>query len=108
MARLLERHFGVGDRIIVLPRKQASNCPLIMAQHVILRFTKHKAGPAGALEAHHERTKEKYASNLDIDTAKSTDNFHGKETREREYLFCCGAHGRKNAAPSSVFYPYYR
>lgn len=76
MARLLERHFGVGDRIIVSPRKQASNCPLIMAQHAILRFTKHKAGPAGALEAHHERTKEKYASNPDIDTAKSTDNFH--------------------------------
>jgi len=30
----------------------------------------------GALEAHHERTKEKYASNPDIDTAKSNRNFH--------------------------------
>ena len=32
------------------------------APHAILRFAKHKAGPAGALEAHHERTKEQYAS----------------------------------------------
>ena len=46
------------------------------AQHAILRFAKHKAGPAGALEAHHERTKEKYASNPDIDMSKSKDNFH--------------------------------
>ena len=47
-----------------------------MAQHAILRFTKHKAGPAGALEAHHERKKEKYASNPDIDVSRSKDNFH--------------------------------
>ena len=46
------------------------------AQHAILRFVKHKAGPAGALEAHHERTKERYASNPDIDISKSKDNFH--------------------------------
>ena len=46
------------------------------AQHAILRFAKHKAGPAGALEAHHERTKEQYASNPDIDTSRSRDNFH--------------------------------
>lgn len=46
------------------------------AQHAILRFAKHKAGPAGALEAHHERTKEQYASNLDIDKSRSKDNFH--------------------------------
>ena len=46
------------------------------AQHAILRFAKHKAGPAGALEAHHERTKEKYASNPDIDISKSNDSFH--------------------------------
>ena len=39
-----------------------------MAQHAILRFEKRKAGPAGALEAHHERTKGQYASNPDIDT----------------------------------------
>ncbi len=40
-----------------------------------MRFAKQK-GPAGALEAHHERTKEKYASNPDIDTTRSKDNFH--------------------------------
>jgi cell division protein FtsB len=47
-----------------------------MAQHAILRFAKHKAGPAGALEAHHERTKKQYASNPDIDTSRSKYNFH--------------------------------
>ena len=46
------------------------------AQHAILRFAKHKAGPAGALEAHHERTKEQYASNPDIDTSRSRYNLH--------------------------------
>ncbi len=46
------------------------------AQHAILRFTKQKAGPAGALEAHHERTKEQYASNPDIDLTRSKYNFH--------------------------------
>ena len=40
-----------------------------------MRFAKQKGG-AGALEAHHERTKEKYASNPDIDTNKSKNNFH--------------------------------
>jgi Plasmid recombination enzyme. len=40
-----------------------------------MRFAKQKGG-AGALEAHHERTKEKYASNPDIDTSKSKHNFH--------------------------------
>ncbi len=54
-----------------------------MAQHAILRFTKHKAGPAGALEAHHERTKEKYASNPDIDVTKSKDNFHIIQPKQR-------------------------
>ena len=47
-----------------------------MAEYAILRFAKHKAGSAGALEAHHERTKEKYASNPDIDITRSKDNFH--------------------------------
>ena len=40
-----------------------------------MRFAKQKGG-AGALESHHERTKEKYASNPDINTAKSKNNFH--------------------------------
>lgn len=47
-----------------------------MAEYAILRFAKHKAGPARALEAHHERTKEKYARNPDIDITRSKDNFH--------------------------------
>lgn len=47
-----------------------------MAQHAILRFEKRKAGPAGALEAHHERTKEQYASNPDINISRSRNNFH--------------------------------
>ncbi len=46
-----------------------------MPQHVIMRFAKQKGG-AGALEAHHERTKAKYASNPDIDTERSKLNFH--------------------------------
>lgn len=40
-----------------------------------MRFAKQKGG-ANALEAHHERTKEKYASNPDIDTERSKYNFH--------------------------------
>ena len=47
-----------------------------MPQYAILRFAKHKGSPARPLEAHHERQKEKYASNPDIDTAKSKYNFH--------------------------------
>ena len=46
-----------------------------MPQYAIMRFAKQKGG-AGALEAHHERTKEKYASNPDIDTSRSKENFH--------------------------------
>ena len=46
-----------------------------MAQHAILRFEKRKAGPAGALEAHHERTKGQYASNPDIDTDRKPGQF---------------------------------
>lgn len=49
-----------------------------------MRFSKQKGG-AGALEAHHERTKEKYASNPDIDTAKSKHNFHIVQP-EQSYL----------------------
>lgn len=48
----------------------------LMAQHAILRFEKHKGHPAGPLEAHHERKKEQYASNPDIDTSRSNYNFH--------------------------------
>ena len=47
-----------------------------MAQHAILRFEKHKGNPARPLEAHHERQKEQYASNPDVDTSRSHLNFH--------------------------------
>ncbi len=43
---------------------------------VILRFSKQKGNPATKIEAHHERTKEEYKSNPDIDTSKSKNNIH--------------------------------
>ncbi len=46
-----------------------------MPQYAIMRFAKQKGG-AGALEAHHERTKARYASNPDIRTERSKYNFH--------------------------------
>jgi hypothetical protein len=41
-----------------------------------MRFAKHKGGAQGRLESHHERQKERYASNPDIDTARSPRNYH--------------------------------
>ena len=58
-----------------------------MPQYAILRFEKHKGTPARAMEAHHERQKEKYASNPDIDTAKSRNNFHIVKPQGRYYHF---------------------
>ena len=58
-----------------------------MAQHAILRFEKHKGNPARPLEAHHERQKEQYASNPDIDTSRSTKLPPAKETETRR-MFC--------------------
>lgn len=46
------------------------------AQYAILRFAKYKGPEIGHIEAHNERTKEKYASNPDIDTSRSHLNFH--------------------------------
>ena len=46
------------------------------AQYAILRFAKYKGPEIGHIESHNERTKEKYASNPDIDTARSHLNFH--------------------------------
>ena len=45
-------------------------------QFAILRFAKYKGPEIGNIEAHNERTKEKYASNPDVDTSRSKDNFH--------------------------------
>ena len=43
---------------------------------VILRFSKQKGNPATKIEAHHERAKDEYKSNPDIDTSKSKNNIH--------------------------------
>lgn len=48
---------------------------VIMA-YAILRFAKHKGGASKALSAHHERTKEFYISNPDIDQSRTPQNFH--------------------------------
>ena len=44
--------------------------------YAILRFAKHKGGASKALGAHHERTKEFYASNPDIDAERTMQNYH--------------------------------
>ena len=46
------------------------------AQYAILRFAKYKGPEISQIEAHNERTKEKYASNPDIDLSRSKYNFH--------------------------------
>ena len=46
------------------------------AQYAILRFAKYKGPEIGHIEFHNERTKEKYASNPDVDTSRSHLNFH--------------------------------
>ena len=45
-------------------------------QYAILRFAKYKGPEIGRIEAHDERTKEKYASNPDVDISRSRLNFH--------------------------------
>ena len=51
----------------------------------ILRMEKHKGGTTGALEKHHEREKEAYQSNPDIDLTRSVDNFHIKLPEGKYY-----------------------
>ena len=45
-------------------------------QYAILRFAKYKGPEIGRIEAHDERTKDKYDSNPDVDTSRSRLNFH--------------------------------
>ena len=45
-------------------------------QFAILRFAKYKGPEISNIEAHNERTKEKFASNPDVDTSRSHLNFH--------------------------------
>ena len=53
-------------------------------QFAILRFAKYKGPEIGHIESHNERTKEKYASNPDVDTSRSRLNFH-LVTPQRKY-----------------------
>ena len=53
-------------------------------QYAILRFAKYKGPEIGNIEAHNERTKEKYVSNPDVDISRSKYNFHLIEP-ERKY-----------------------
>ena len=46
------------------------------AQYAILRFAKYEGPEISNIEAHNERTKEKYASNPDVDSSRSRLNFH--------------------------------
>ncbi len=52
-------------------------------QYAILRFAKYKGPEITNIEAHNERTKEKYASNPDIDPSRSHLNFHLVEPERR-------------------------
>ena len=54
------------------------------AQYAILRFAKYKGPEIGHIESHNERTKEKYASNPDVDTSRSHLNSH-LVTPQRKY-----------------------
>lgn len=45
-------------------------------QYAILRFAKYKGPEISGIEAHNERTKEKYESNPDIDPTRTHLNFH--------------------------------
>ncbi len=73
------------------------------AQYAILRFAKYKGPEIGNIEAHNERTKEKYASNPDIDTQRSKHNFHlitpgGKYRAEAEkQIAAAGCKTRKDS-----------
>ena len=53
--------------------------------YAIMRFEKRKGGPASALERHHERKKEQYASNPDIDRERSHLNYHLVEPTRSYY-----------------------
>ena len=73
------------------------------AQYAIMRFAKYKGPEIGNIEAHNERTKEKYASNPDVDTSRSKYNFHlvkppGKYRAEAErQIAAAGCRTRKDS-----------
>lgn len=56
--------------------------------YTIIRINKCKMGAVSKLEKHHEREKEKYKSNPDIDQTRSDQNFHliSPPTRYRKFI----------------------
>lgn len=73
------------------------------SQYAILRFAKYKGPEISNIEAHNERTKEKYASNPDVDLTKSSQNIHlinptGKYRAEAErQISAAGCKTRKDS-----------
>ena len=71
--------------------------------YAILRFAKHKGGASKALSAHHERTKDSYASNPDIDLSRTAQNFHlvtprwSYEQENRHRIQTAGCRVRKDS-----------
>ena len=71
--------------------------------YAILRFAKHRGGASKALSAHHERTKEVYASNPDIDVERTMRNYHlvtphwSYEQEIRQRLRMAGCRVRKDS-----------
>lgn len=57
-------------------RMECCTAKLSLYQDRILRFAKYKGPEISGIEAHNERTKEKYASNPDIDPSRTHLNFH--------------------------------
>ena len=53
--------------------------------YAIMRFEKRKGGPASAIEKHHERKKEQYTSNPDVDTDRSPLNYHLIQPQHKYY-----------------------
>ena len=49
---------------------------MAVPHYAILRFAKYKGPEISGIEAHNERTKEKYESNPDIDPTRTHLNFH--------------------------------
>ena len=72
-------------------------------QYVIMRFAKYKGPEITNIEAHNERTKEKYASNPDVDISRSKNNFHliepaGRYRAEAEHqISAAGCRTRKDS-----------
>ena len=75
---------GAGRRAGLRHRVGEARGAPMKAQYAILRFAKYKGPEIGHIESHNERTKEKYASNPDVDTARSHLNFH-LVTPQRKY-----------------------